>query len=98
MIFWSMESPYHRDFGKNYFKGTKLRTTGGSQLMSFLILGAVVGFIIYVYLAHVIMLRKLKRQSKTMELRKIVQRYGIRCVEYSRLELDQLSPLIGRRL
>ncbi|VDM59537.1 unnamed protein product [Angiostrongylus costaricensis] len=84
MIFWSVESPYHPDIDTGMRKDN-FRTTGSSQLMSFLILGAVIGFIIYIYLSHVIMMRTLKRQSKGIELRKIAQRYGIGYMENSRL-------------
>lgn len=74
MIIWSLESPHHPDFGKNFPKGHSRRMTANSQAMSFLILGSVIGFILYTYLSHVIMMRKLNRELKAAQLRELVHR------------------------
>ncbi|XGW21282.1 hypothetical protein V3C99_004326 [Haemonchus contortus] len=74
MIIWSLESPHHPDFGKNYPKGRSHRMNASSQVMSFLILGSVIGFILYTYLAHVITTRKLNRELKAAQLRELVHR------------------------
>ncbi|PIO64483.1 hypothetical protein TELCIR_13887, partial [Teladorsagia circumcincta] len=74
MIIWSLESPHHPDFGKNYPKGRSKRMNASSQVMSFLILGSVIGFILYTYLAHVITTRRLNRELKAAHLRELVHR------------------------
>ncbi|KAK5967460.1 hypothetical protein GCK32_010956 [Trichostrongylus colubriformis] len=74
MIIWSLESPHHPDFGKSYSRGRSQRMNTSSQVMSFLILGSVIGFILYTYLAHVITMRKLNRESKAAQLRELVHR------------------------
>ncbi|KAK6011006.1 hypothetical protein OSTOST_23920, partial [Ostertagia ostertagi] len=74
MIIWSLESPHHPDFGKNYPKGRSKRMNASSQVMSFLILGSVIGFILYTYLAHVITTRRLDRELKAAQLRELVHR------------------------
>ncbi|VDK52829.1 unnamed protein product [Cylicostephanus goldi] len=42
--------------------------------MSFVILGSVIGFILYTYLSHVIMMRRLNRELKAANLRELVHR------------------------
>ncbi|CAJ0599500.1 unnamed protein product [Cylicocyclus nassatus] len=74
MIIWSVESIHHPDYGKNYPKGGAYRLTTKSQVMSFVILGSVIGFILYTYLSHVIMMRRLNRELKAANLRELVHR------------------------
>ncbi|KAK6741204.1 hypothetical protein RB195_009205 [Necator americanus] len=73
-IIWSIESIHHPDHGKNYPKGKSERMSVRSQVTSFLILGSVIGFIIYTYLSHVITMRRINRQLKAAQLRELVQR------------------------
>ncbi|CAI5445284.1 unnamed protein product [Caenorhabditis angaria] len=81
MIIWSLESQYHPDYGKTYSKGRKInyeqRHTKSSQLMSFCILGSVIGFILYTYFSHVLMVRRLDRELEATRLRELVQRSAL---------------------
>ncbi|RCN42726.1 hypothetical protein ANCCAN_11273 [Ancylostoma caninum] len=97
MIIWSIESIHHPDFGKNYPKGGSQRLTARSQVMSFLILGSVIGFILYTYLSHVIMMRKINRQMKAAQLRELVQRWI--CDDYGEFRSTQSAqPLRAQAL
>ncbi|CAP30819.2 Protein CBG11763 [Caenorhabditis briggsae] len=48
-----------------------------SQLMSFCILGSVIGFILYTYFSHVIMMRRLNRENEASRLRELVHRSAL---------------------
>ncbi|WKX99188.1 hypothetical protein Q1695_014232 [Nippostrongylus brasiliensis] len=95
MIIWSLESPHHPDFGKNYPRGESHRSTTNSQLMSFLILGSVIGFILYTYLSHVILTRKLNRQLKAAQLRELVHRSAM--IMAGSAQQNQLNLVERRR-
>ncbi|CAD6194150.1 unnamed protein product [Caenorhabditis auriculariae] len=80
MIIWSLESQYHPDYGRTSVGNQKLdseRLTRSSQVMSFMILGSVIGFILYTYVSHVILMRKLRRLDKTSHLRELVHRSAL---------------------
>ncbi|CAB3402779.1 unnamed protein product [Caenorhabditis bovis] len=80
MIIWSHESQHHPDYGRAY-TGKRVnydqRYTKSSQLMSFCILGSVIGFILYTYFSHVLMVRKLNREMEAMKLRELVHRSAL---------------------
>ncbi|GMR41648.1 hypothetical protein PMAYCL1PPCAC_11843 [Pristionchus mayeri] len=73
-IIWSHESRYHPEFGKMVARvGSENDRVGrSSQLMSFVILGSVIGFILYTYLSHVIFVRKLRRELERAQLRHLI--------------------------
>ncbi|GMT18871.1 hypothetical protein PFISCL1PPCAC_10168, partial [Pristionchus fissidentatus] len=73
-IIWSHESRYHPEFGKMVARvGVENDRVGrSSQLMSFVILGTVIGFILYTYLSHVIFVRKLRRELERAQLRNLI--------------------------
>ncbi|CAO4368543.1 unnamed protein product [Caenorhabditis nigoni] len=80
MIIWSHESQHHPDYGKTYTdrrKPYKYRQSKSSQLMSFCILGSVIGFILYTYFSHVIMMRRLNRENEASRLRELVHRSAL---------------------
>ncbi|GMS88506.1 hypothetical protein PENTCL1PPCAC_30560, partial [Pristionchus entomophagus] len=73
-IIWSHESRHHPEFGKMVARvGVENDRVGrSSQLMSFVILGSVIGFILYTYLSHVIFVRKLRREMERAQLRNLI--------------------------
>ncbi|KAF1763379.1 hypothetical protein GCK72_011645 [Caenorhabditis remanei] len=82
MIIWSHESQHHPDYGKTFTdrdrrKAYTYRQSKSSQLMSFCILGSVIGFILYTYFSHVIMMRKLNREREASRLRELVHRSAL---------------------
>ncbi|CAI2349592.1 unnamed protein product [Caenorhabditis sp. 36 PRJEB53466] len=80
MIIWSHESQHHPDYAKTYTDRSKpytYRQSKSSQLMSFCILGSVIGFILYTYFSHVLMMRKLNREREASRLRELVHRSAL---------------------
>ncbi|CAJ0578661.1 unnamed protein product, partial [Mesorhabditis spiculigera] len=60
-IIWSPESRHHPDWGRHastLAREGSGRVTKTSKFFSFLILGAVIGFVLYTYFAHVLLLRR----------------------------------------
>ncbi|VDK56957.1 unnamed protein product [Anisakis simplex] len=79
VIIWSHESKYHPDYGK-YSPGIIQRyiaETATSRYMSFVILGIVVAFLLYVYLNHLFEMRMLRRLREQERLRQILQQSAI---------------------
>uniref|UniRef100_A0AC35GRX7 Uncharacterized protein n=1 Tax=Panagrolaimus sp. PS1159 TaxID=55785 RepID=A0AC35GRX7_9BILA len=74
-IIWSHESQHHPDFAKFYGQtdNIKDRIASYSLGMTFVILGSVICFIIFVYINHIIMAKKLKKQERQEELQALIE-------------------------
>lgn len=58
----------------SYHWYSEFRYSNSSKLMSFVILGSVIGFIIYTYVSHVIVLRRLAATRKQSQLRELIHK------------------------
>ncbi|CAJ0942115.1 unnamed protein product, partial [Mesorhabditis belari] len=75
-IIWSPESRHHPDWGRHaatLSTEEKGRATRSSRVFSFLILGGVIGFVLYTYFAHVLLMRRLREREERAHLAALIQ-------------------------
>ncbi|CAI4230586.1 unnamed protein product [Auanema sp. JU1783] len=64
-------------------------------MMSFMILGSVIGFILYTYLGHVLMVRRLDREEKAREVREIIKRSALLFMDAEDCDNERRRSLIN---